>query len=68
MNYLLTCLLHFTDIKNLENLLESVQEDLRSRDYPAESGLQEDVKVLLTVLQCPVFGSILAIQVSLMKN
>lgn len=51
------------DIKQIQELLERIQQNLKLKESSNTTNLKDDVKTLLTVLQCPVFGSILAIQV-----
>ncbi|XP_054162710.1 multiple PDZ domain protein-like isoform X2 [Oppia nitens] len=53
------------DINQIKHLLERIDNNLKQKDGSNESNLKEDVKTLLTALQCPVFASIIAIQESI---
>lgn len=53
------------DIKQIQDLLERIQQSLKLKENLNDANLKDDIKTLLTVLQCPVFGSIIAIQVSI---
>ncbi|CAG2122996.1 unnamed protein product, partial [Medioppia subpectinata] len=48
-----------------KNLLERIDHNLKHKDSSNGSNLKDDLKTLLTVLQCPVFASIIAIQESI---
>lgn len=53
----------FLDIKKLQDSLEKLHLSLNQNGVHQNSSLNDDIRVLLDVLQCPVFDSILAVQV-----
>lgn len=53
----------FTDIKKLQDSLEKLHSSLNHNGLHPSTTLKDEIGVLIDVLQCPVFESIVTVQV-----
>ena len=54
-----------SDIKKLQDSLEKLHVSLNQNGVHQTNSLKDDIGILLDVLHCPVFDSILCVQVTL---